>query len=367
MQESDNTPAVDFREIPIHSGNGNVSDAFELFARDFFAALGFRIVEEPARGADGGRDLVIEELLRGTFTVEPIRWIVSAKHFAHSGESVRPAHELDPKGRVDAAQAQGFIGFYSTVPSAGLRDRLRALTSMKYRIFDRAAIEQHVLSAELEDLFRRYFPMSWARRRAAAEERRLIVAAETDPFCTDDVPIDLSSLLRIDGATMRFTEPELERIVTAAVIATGVRASRLDVLERFVSFHPAVWRYLLLLFRDDPPEPKRLAATIARVRNPFVLRNLISLAGMLQLDACATPICAQTLDCARYDRQLRDRGYTFGIRSFTDVARRALSGFGSAILPILDEHRTIAKARRRWKAKGVFDDARANIVRGSSA
>ena len=41
---------IDFTEIE--------SEAFELYARSFFEALGYMIIEHPDRGPDGGRDKV---------------------------------------------------------------------------------------------------------------------------------------------------------------------------------------------------------------------------------------------------------------------------------------------------------------------
>ena len=52
-------PCIDFREIPeAHVASGN-QDSFELFARDFLTEiLNFKILSEPSRGADGGKDIL---------------------------------------------------------------------------------------------------------------------------------------------------------------------------------------------------------------------------------------------------------------------------------------------------------------------
>jgi hypothetical protein len=77
--------ALDFKEIPeAHLGSG-LQDAFELFARDFLAHLGYQVVEHPARGADGGKDIVLIERRSGVGGETNIRWLVSCKHKAHSG------------------------------------------------------------------------------------------------------------------------------------------------------------------------------------------------------------------------------------------------------------------------------------------
>lgn len=45
---------IDFKEIPQANKGGGNQDSFELFAQDFFEYLGYEIVEQPFRGADGG-------------------------------------------------------------------------------------------------------------------------------------------------------------------------------------------------------------------------------------------------------------------------------------------------------------------------
>jgi hypothetical protein len=113
---------IDFKEIPeAHKPTGD-QDVFELFARDFLEALGFSIIEGPGRGIDRGRDLLVTETVGGTISTQEKIWVVSAKHKAHSGKSVTDIDEPDPMGRVRKFKAQGFMGFYSTVPSSGLDD-----------------------------------------------------------------------------------------------------------------------------------------------------------------------------------------------------------------------------------------------------
>jgi hypothetical protein len=52
---------VDFKEIPPANSSDGYQDQFELFARDFLENLGFLIIEQPDRGQDGGKDLLISE------------------------------------------------------------------------------------------------------------------------------------------------------------------------------------------------------------------------------------------------------------------------------------------------------------------
>lgn len=156
-------PVLNYKEIPqANIANGN-QDKFELFARDFFELLGFRIIEGPDRGQDGGRDLVIEEERRGIFNSSRIRWMVSCKHKSHSGKSVNDSDEQDISDRVKVHNCKGFIGFYSTVISSPLGRKLKELEkSFEVKIFDGESIETILLKNNKgTELIKRYFPRSY--------------------------------------------------------------------------------------------------------------------------------------------------------------------------------------------------------------
>ena len=105
---------LNFREIPQANVGGGLQDEFELFTRDFFETLGFQIEEGPDRGADGGRDIIINEKRSGALGDTVVKWLVSCKHKAHSGNSVLENDEEDIPGRIEQFGRDGFIGFYST-------------------------------------------------------------------------------------------------------------------------------------------------------------------------------------------------------------------------------------------------------------
>lgn len=154
--------ALDFKEIPeAHKGDG-LQDTFELFARDFLTFMGYNVVVDPARGADGGADLVVEERRTGIGGETIIRWLVSCKHKAHSGASVSPADDSNLRDRVEAKGCQGFIGFYSTLASSGLCSALEGMKGkFEYQIFDREKIESNLLhSAKGLEIAERFFPKS---------------------------------------------------------------------------------------------------------------------------------------------------------------------------------------------------------------
>lgn len=157
---------LDFKEIPpADTGNGD-QDSFELFAREFFAeVLHFEIVSEPNRGADGGKDLIAVEHQIGSLSSTDIRWLISCKHKAHSGHSVKPTDEESIIDRLKQHKANGFIGFYSTLPSTGLNERLDSFRSSEYKIeiFNHERIESELIKAKRSDIIQRFFPVSYKK------------------------------------------------------------------------------------------------------------------------------------------------------------------------------------------------------------
>ncbi len=150
---------IDFTEIP------HTDDSWELFARDFLLERGFYIESPPDRGPDGGKDLLVTEEIKGSVNKYRFRWLVSCKHFAKSGKSVSEKHEPNIIERLKAFRADGFIGFYSTIPSSGLNSRLQALRKeghiRDYYIFDHKIIESHLVTVGYSNLMLRYFKESY--------------------------------------------------------------------------------------------------------------------------------------------------------------------------------------------------------------
>ena len=56
---------IDFKEIPQANIANGEQDIFELFAREFFHTIGFSIIQDPDRGQDGGRDIIVSEKRTG--------------------------------------------------------------------------------------------------------------------------------------------------------------------------------------------------------------------------------------------------------------------------------------------------------------
>lgn len=155
---------IDFKEIPkANVADGN-QDLFELFAREFFYVLGFSIIEDPDRGQDGGRDIIISEKRTGIINDTVIRWLVSCKHKIHSGSAVNASDEEDISDRIQVHNCSGFIGFYSTIASSPLKRKVESLKD-KYeiQIFDREKIERVLLeNSRANSLIKRFFPKSYS-------------------------------------------------------------------------------------------------------------------------------------------------------------------------------------------------------------
>ena len=155
---------INFKEIPHND------DTWELFARDFLEELGFHIESPPDRGPDGGKDMLITEEVKGKLHRYQFRWLVSCKHFGHSGKAVNENdHERNILERVKGFAADGFIGFYSTLPSSGLNSRLKQLRDegnlRDYRVFDHKLIENHLVTKGFSHIMMRYFPKSYRNVR----------------------------------------------------------------------------------------------------------------------------------------------------------------------------------------------------------
>ena len=168
---------IDYKEIPPANTSSGEQDTFEFFARDFLTEiLGFRIISQPNRGPDGGKDILAEETQRGMLSETKFRWLISCKHFAHSGQSVSETQEQNITDRIIQHKANGFIGFYSTLASAGLGNRLDSINkTYKTGVFDKSMIEQRILDANNTSLLERYFPLSFQRWKQQNNQPALLL------------------------------------------------------------------------------------------------------------------------------------------------------------------------------------------------
>lgn len=127
------------------------------------------VPQQPFRGADGKKDLIVAEVRQGNVGLTVIHWLVSAKHKAHSSKvrAVNDADEPDIMDRVVSNGCHGFMGIYSTLPSTTLHNKLEKYKSsgkIEVTIYDRERLENAIISnldAQRESLFLRYFSVSY--------------------------------------------------------------------------------------------------------------------------------------------------------------------------------------------------------------
>ena len=153
---------LDYKEIPEANKGTGLQDTFELFARDFLSFLGYRIVQDPDRGSDGKKDMIVDEVIKGVASEYTIRWLVSCKHYAHSGQAVKDSDEINIGERLRQHGCNGFMGVYSTLAATSLSGLLQGQEN--HIIFDHEKIESYLLSnLEGHRIAGRYFPVSFKK------------------------------------------------------------------------------------------------------------------------------------------------------------------------------------------------------------
>lgn len=153
---------IDFTEIPD-------GDSWEAFCRSYLINLGLVVDIPPGRGPDGGRDLLVREQLKGNLASRQFTWLVSCKHFATSKRAVGADDEINIVDRLQQHNADGFIGFYSTLASAALITRLKELRDQRrievFEIFDASRIEGGFHDVGLSGVLLQHLPNSHTELR----------------------------------------------------------------------------------------------------------------------------------------------------------------------------------------------------------
>jgi Holliday junction resolvase-like predicted endonuclease len=72
----------DFKKLPKDGAR------FESLVCQLLEAMGFRILEKPAVGVEGGRDVLVERTLKDVMSERRERVVVQCKHYAHSGKAI---------------------------------------------------------------------------------------------------------------------------------------------------------------------------------------------------------------------------------------------------------------------------------------
>jgi hypothetical protein len=153
---------LDFKEIPSPTEAAG-RDKFEEFCGEFFECYGLKVISGPNRGPDGGVDLILEETREGVQGASKLKWLASCKHNAHGGKSVGEADDQNLVDRLTQHGCLGFIGFYSTVPSSALENRINKLGFEK-AIFGPEKIARYILQdSKFKGIAKRFFPISFGK------------------------------------------------------------------------------------------------------------------------------------------------------------------------------------------------------------
>lgn len=108
--------------------------------------------------------------------------MVSCKHFAHSGNSVKDSDEINISDRLQQHNCKGFIGVYSTLAAASLSGLLRGKEN--YVIFDHEKIESYLLgNVEGQKLACRYFPVSFHKYQTENPTPSKIFGEDSEITC----------------------------------------------------------------------------------------------------------------------------------------------------------------------------------------
>ena len=102
---------------------------FELFCADLLKAMGFTIVQPPARGQEGGKDLIVNETVKGMVGLaEERKWLVQCKHYAKSKKAVGFKEVANYRDAMDQYAVRRYLQITSTVPTEDLRDKFEKTT-----------------------------------------------------------------------------------------------------------------------------------------------------------------------------------------------------------------------------------------------
>lgn len=149
---------LDFTELP------KDGTRFEQLVREVLLKQGLR-PHWTGKGPDSGRDLLVEEPLRGEIQDSKRLWLVDCKHYAHSNKSVGVDDVIDIRDRCERVKADGYLLACTTTISSELARKLRELSSnanVATEIWDSVTIERLLLNPNAYSVAQQFFPISMA-------------------------------------------------------------------------------------------------------------------------------------------------------------------------------------------------------------
>jgi hypothetical protein len=101
---------------------------WEWFALDVLFHLGYSVQTGPSEGVDDGLDMIVE--------LENTKYLVSCKHNFKTKKNVGVRAESDIRDRMEQHNCVGFIAFYSTSATTGLKNKLLSLKNRDYELVE---------------------------------------------------------------------------------------------------------------------------------------------------------------------------------------------------------------------------------------
>ena len=82
---------------------------FEALVFQLLEAMGYRILEKPAIGTEGGRDILVEQILKDAMVERREKVVIQCKHHAHSGKAVGDSHVGVWENVMKRYKARGYL------------------------------------------------------------------------------------------------------------------------------------------------------------------------------------------------------------------------------------------------------------------
>ena len=170
--------------IYLVNGSTNLIDFVELVSsvpgeglEELVRHIGQRMDLSPSfsgRGPDGGRDLFFTESVAGSVSKRKIKWLVSCKDKAMSGQAVTEADLPQPgvRDKVIQHKADGFLLVTTTTPSGAAKALLDGLDKgdggeIYTCVWDKSELTRILLRPENSDLVKQFFPETTAELQAS--------------------------------------------------------------------------------------------------------------------------------------------------------------------------------------------------------
>jgi len=158
-----NNQLIDFTEL-VGAVRGEGLEQLSRF-------LGERLGLSPiwtGRGPDGGKDLTFTEIQRGPLASRPIKWIVSCKDKAISGEAVAEKDLPSIIDKVNQHKAHGFLLITTTVAGVAAKSILDSIDlnndgKIYTKVWDSSDLSNMLLQPSNQDLLQQFFPKSYNR------------------------------------------------------------------------------------------------------------------------------------------------------------------------------------------------------------